>query len=159
MAPKAQDTGTVKKTVKHAMFSWYELGDHPYLPDTQITTEHHAFRGQEIEIPVKAAAFGDYHGAFFTDEELAGQNADVSDEEQADVDTPTPTGSAEVDAMSVDDLAAVIKDNNLNAQQTVILAYGDPERAKKVLDAENIATGGAPRDTVVAGLNAVVNRT
>lgn len=63
---------------------------------------------------------------------------------------------ADVDNSSVADLAEWIKDAKPNVDDTVALAEGDPERARKVLDAESSATGGSPRQGVSDKLEKII---
>jgi hypothetical protein len=58
---------------------------------------------------------------------------------------------------SIAELADFIASSELNAKDTTALAGGDPELAAKVLEAEQIATGGAPRKGVFKALAAVMN--
>lgn len=65
------------------------------------------------------------------------------------------------DAPDVDDTAALsqfIADERLNAQETVALAEGDPERAKAVLEAEKAATGQDPRKSVAEPLQKIIDQ-
>lgn len=68
-------------------------------------------------------------------------------------------GIVDVDAPvdgSAGELAAYLRENRLNVDDTVALAEGDPERAGRVLEAEEQATGGSPRAGVVAGLQKII---
>lgn len=62
---------------------------------------------------------------------------------------------APVDA-SAEDLAAFIRDNKPNADDTIALAENDPEKAARVLEAEHLATEGSPRQVVVDKLSKIV---
>lgn len=87
-------------------------------------------------------------------------------------DQPPPLGTPTVDmgsegtllrtdAPDVDDTAALsqfIADERLNAQETVALAEGDPERARAVLEAEKAATGQDPRKSVVEPLQKIIDQ-
>lgn len=63
-----------------------------------------------------------------------------------------PDNAPDADSTSVADLAAFIDSENLNASQTVALAKGDADLAGKVLEAEQVASGGDGRKTVVEPL-------
>lgn len=64
---------------------------------------------------------------------------------------------ADVEGSPVTALAEHIKATSPNAEDTVALAEGDPRRAEKVLEAETIATGGAPRSTVAQRLQKIID--
>lgn len=83
--------------------------------------------------------------------ELALEN-DMFEEEDEDA------GASDVDiaAMSVEDLAAYIEDNELNVGATVALAGDDPDLAEHVLSAEDTRSGGEPRKGVEDGLNKII---
>jgi hypothetical protein len=57
---------------------------------------------------------------------------------------------------SVGELAAYLRDAKPSVDDTVALADGDPEKARKVLEAENTATGGSPRAGVKSGLDKII---
>ncbi|MCA1571710.1 MAG: hypothetical protein LC798_15630 [Chloroflexi bacterium] len=59
-----------------------------------------------------------------------------------------PEGAPDVSTASAAELAAFIDSENLNAAQTVALAGGTPDGARKVLEAESLAQGGDSRKTV-----------
>lgn len=65
-----------------------------------------------------------------------------------------PFDLAEADAAAI---AAHIREHELTAAQTVELAGGDKALAEKILEAEDAATDGSPRDDVVTGLAAIVD--
>lgn len=57
--------------------------------------------------------------------------------------------------MSAEDLAKAISERELSAEDTIALAEGDKELASKVLEAEDAASGGSPREDVKAQLEAL----
>lgn len=63
----------------------------------------------------------------------------------------------DVSDSSVDLLAAWIRDKKPSADDTVALAEGDKDRARKVLEAETVATGGSPRAEVAEPLGQLIN--
>lgn len=85
--------------------------------------------------------------ASFAEAGAVGQTVAASPEVAA---APFDAGSA-----SDGELAAWIKDAKPNADDTVAAAGEDAELAARLLDAEQAATGGNPRKTVVKGLEAV----
>jgi hypothetical protein len=63
-----------------------------------------------------------------------------------------PADAPNAETADVAELAAYIDAQNLNAAQTVALAGGTPEGARKVIEAERTASGGDGRTTVVQPL-------
>lgn len=61
------------------------------------------------------------------------------------------------DTADVAELAVYIDENNLNAPTTVALARGTAEGARKVLEAEQLASGGDGRATVVRPLTRLID--
>ena len=66
--------------------------------------------------------------------------------------------------MGEHELAEYISGSNpkgkaLTANEVLELAASNPEMAKRLLEAENIATQGEPRSTVVAGLGKIAGQT
>jgi hypothetical protein len=64
----------------------------------------------------------------------------------------------DVNTASVDDLADWIRNERPTVNDVVQASGGDPEVAKKLLEAESLATDGEPRKGVLEGLTAVVSR-
>jgi hypothetical protein len=64
--------------------------------------------------------------------------------------TPTAAGG------DVAKIAAEINDENMTVEETVALAEDDPAKAKTILEAEKVATGGEPRRGVEHRLNAII---
>lgn len=59
-----------------------------------------------------------------------------------------PDGAPDASTAEVSELAEFIDENDLNAGQTVALAGGSAEGARRVLEAERVSTGGDGRKTV-----------
>lgn len=57
---------------------------------------------------------------------------------------------------SVQSLSLWIKEDKPTVDQVVEEANEDPDAARKLLDAENHATGGSPRSTLVEQLNEII---
>lgn len=53
-------------------------------------------------------------------------------------------------------LSAFLSENRLNIDDTVALAENDPEKARKVLEAERLSTGGSPRSGVESRLSKII---
>jgi hypothetical protein len=64
---------------------------------------------------------------------------------------------ANVEGAPVSDLAEWIRSEKPNADDTVALAEDDPRKAEKVLEAETVATGGQPRQTVAQRLQKIID--
>lgn len=107
--------------------------------------EQLARRGDEVELREPDYQKGVRLDAFYTDADEAVQ--DATGEEELDVATA-----------SVEELSAWITDDKPTVPQVVDAADGDAAIAQKLLDAENHATGNSPRDGVVEGLTAIVER-
>jgi hypothetical protein len=91
---------------------------------------------------------GERLGSFYTDAELAGP---ATAEAAAVGETASNTSE-----WGVPELVQYIETNKPNVDDTIALAQGDPEAAKRVLEAEDEATGGDPRSGVTKGLTAVI---
>jgi hypothetical protein len=69
----------------------------------------------------------------------------------------TAGGISDISAPSdVPRLAAYIRDEKPNADDTVALAQGDPAKARIVLEAETAANGGEPRKGVESALEKII---
>lgn len=84
--------------------------------------------------------------------------ASASGATRVDVPTPPPPGDEPLDVLGApgEHVMAHIHDGNLNAADTVALADGDPEKAKKVLAAETALRSGDPRATVEGPLQKII---
>ncbi len=73
------------------------------------------------------------------------------------IDLADPLQQAEVpEKTSSTDLADQITQEKMNADDTVALAGDDPAKAKRVLEAERLASGGSPRAGVEAKLQKII---
>lgn len=152
-----------------------------FSPEKDVTNKdvlrvRTALRGEEIELSAVEEARLDENGALLpkgskpedaakaAEARLDAYRAQRGDQEalQRHVQRAANGGDevivnveAPVDA-SVGDLSEWIKDHKPNADDTVALAEGDPERAQRVLDAEVAATGGKPRKSVQEQLEKIV---
>jgi hypothetical protein len=100
-----------------------------------------AYRGEKHDVSAwddASVESAKEHGVFMAHEDEA---------------APAPS----LDAMDVAALADWMTDNAPNQKATIALADGDPMKAAKVLDAENIVTGGSPRKGVFNALAALMN--
>lgn len=131
----------------------------------------YANRGQEVDFPPEAEKRLDDLGA------LVPEGASLPEFEEGKLDAyRAPRGdalaarklaeAAEQGRQSVgivdlsqsgEGVAARIREGGLNAEETVALAEGDPEKAKEILAAEREATGGSPRKTVEEPLQKIID--
>jgi hypothetical protein len=129
-----------ERTIGHALFFYYVEGKDP-ATGRSLLIEQTAYRGQTVEVPRKEDLDrGERVGAF-------------RDPDAAPVSEPAVPARAAVD-MSDDELLAAIAD--ANADETVAMAQGDPEQARRVLAAEQ--TQDKPRKGVVEKLSAVAEQ-
>lgn len=118
-----------ERTIKHLSFRYTDADG----------VERHAFQGETLDLPAEEAKRGDEIGAFRTDE---------SDAATGDFDPATA---------SDEELAAWF-DTKPTVQDVLDAAGDDPQRAQRLLDAENEASGNDPRKGVVEGLAAIAGR-
>jgi uncharacterized Zn ribbon protein len=137
------DGTTAKRKIRHKAFSYRVLIDSPVDPNKKVYAEKLARRGETVDLLADDIERGEKFGAF----ETAATQAEDAVKELDAAD------------LSDGDLIRLIKDRGLNVNQTIALSKGDPVQAKRLIDAENSATGNDPRITVIEGLTAVINRT
>lgn len=129
-----------KVVLRHAGFT-YRMADNPAHRAT-------AFRGDELDLSTvhpDDVARGRELGAW-------GEPMDTDGDGTPDT---TAAAAAPFD-QGVGVLAEWLKDHPMNGPQTLALAEGDPERARMLIDAEPVATGGKPRKTVLAPLGKLI---
>lgn len=161
-------SGDTRK-VKHLQFPFSQVGPHPTNPDAQVLRSRVALRDQVVPISAMTKYDldrGEALGSFYSDEELARESAGFdagggaeSDEEfvvlgeagEAElaeyIRSDNPTGKR----LIIDETLALVNDDSVAPDQRV-------DFAKRLLAAESIATDGDPRDGVVNGLNAIIER-
>jgi hypothetical protein len=100
----------------------------------------YATRGQTVEVNDKDLSRGEEYSAFYSEEEDQAREA---------------LGGRDVVSMSDDELQAWIEEDSPTVKEVVAAAGSDPESARRLLDAENAASGQDPREGVVKGLNKV----
>jgi hypothetical protein len=109
-----------------------------------------AQRTQDAKLDAYRAARGDQEAlARHQQRLLASQPASSTSEDGGIVraDAPVDEGPAA--------LSQWIKDAQPSSEETVALAEGDPEKARVILEAEGIATGGTPRPEVQEALSKI----
>jgi len=142
------------RVVKHLRFPYQVEIHNPVQPDgAPILQARIAKRGDELsteELGLYALERGERLGSFFTDAELARFNRSGRDVEAADTGEFSPATAGEYE------IAEWIENNKPNVEDTVALAGDDPETAKRVLAAEQIATKGVPRAGVEQKLAPII---
>lgn len=139
-----------KVKIRHAGFTYSKQHEvmSPSGEVQNVWNRVHAFRGETVTLEVEQDyKLGLAEGAFWTsdydpetgvpkDLEPEGEEADEFEEDEV-----------EVDSASDAELEAFVKDNTI----AVVLELADtPERAQRLLDAENRSTGNDPRKTLEA---------
>lgn len=151
-----------ERTIKHGLFSYFAPVPGVGIDGQETTrlTEQMAFRGQTVDIPREYdIQRGEEFGAFYTEEELEklrspaspdtveneeGEEVELADLEHEDlVSWLTATGMFDGESKPT-------------VPEVVGAAEGNPDLARRLLAAENEASGNQPRDGVVKGLTAVV---
>jgi ABC-type transport system substrate-binding protein len=125
-------------TIKIRAFPYYEKSVHPVTGEDRFR-ERIATRGQTVELSDADYERAERYGA------IEGVEAPT-----AEVEAPPGTDTGVVET------AEWIKTSKPTVDETVAEAEGDPEKAKQVLEAENVATGGQPRRGVVDGLTQLI---
>lgn len=110
-----------------------------------------AFRGDEIEIDEVEAERGDRLGAFLTEDEKLDPSGRVITVDEEGEDTAFDASEA-----GEDELLSWIEDQNPTVKETVEAADGDPDVARRILEAEEET--GDSRAGVVKGLGAIIDR-
>jgi hypothetical protein len=145
------------RVVKHLLFPYFVIGEHPMIPGQEIYEEKTARRGEEVpvsDLRKMDLEKGERLGSFFNDEELKAMER-IGD---AGGDIDLVNSGFNASEAGEHEIAEHITSNKLNVDDTVALAGGDVETAQRVLEAESIASGGDSRKGVVAGLEVVISR-
>lgn len=142
--------------VKHAQFQYFvEAGP----PKTHKRTgdevpnlgRRFASRGQIVDVPRDEDYDSGIASGAIEDVPASAESDEASDEEAAEEEL---TGE-EVDIDSHDDLVIWIRDDKPTATAVIKAAGDDPDRARKLMDAENEASGSQPRKTVMDALRKI----
>lgn len=146
------------RKIKHVAFT-YTIDSKDPISGDDIVVFRTALRNETVDVLKQADIDkGEKFGAFYSDEELKAQKdqepaavlqRELEGEEEAELD---------MDSASLEELEEYIIEQEPTVDQVVALAAGDPDRAKRLLAAENAATGNDPRKGVVEGLNRIINR-
>lgn len=165
----------MEKTIKYRLFHYYI--EKPGVNGMSLV-EKQAFFGETVDIPRQEdIERGEELDAFFTDKEARAIAAGEYDGPEADalaqkhMNPPfneaeaaargeLPAGPATgIDPGSADaeEIAEHIKSQKLNVAETVALAGDDPELAKKVMEAEDLASENDARRGVEDGLQKIID--
>lgn len=148
--------GATRRKIKHAQFSYYvptESVDMKTGRTRERLSRRIARYGEWVVIPRQEdVETGEEAGAFFTDEEL---NPTAADEEEAQGGGITDDDIDDATVPSHDELVAWIRDEHPNSASVVERAGDDPEMARALIAAENEASGGDPRKSVIEPLERI----
>jgi hypothetical protein len=129
-------------TIKIRAFPYYVTEDNP-LTGQPIRRERIARRGETVELSDE-----DYNRASYFDA--------IRSEADEDVANAVGDGTSTVDSASIEELAKWLQESKPTVDETVDAAEDDPVVARRLLDAENLATGQQPRKGVEDGLKAII---
>lgn len=152
------EVGTRKK-IKHAQFSYYvptQTTDMKTGKTRERLSRRIARTGEWVVIPRdEDVEAGESAGAFYTDEDLNPVVAGDDEETGGDSGGVSDDDIADASAPSHDELVTWIRDERPNSATVVERAGDDPEMAQALIDAENEASGGDPRKSVVEPLERI----
>lgn len=132
-----------ERTIRHVSFSFREEANDPVRPGEKIIIERKVPRGARVDIPfADDIARGEKFGAFESESGDGEQVAEVTS----------------IRDLSDEELIFWIKEDHPKVSEVVDAAEGDTELARRLLDAEDTATGGDSRKGVIEGLTAVVGQ-
>ena len=155
------------RTVKDLLYTYHVVSPSPMIPGEEVIVEKTARRGESIpleELGTYYLARGEQLGSFFTDDELEAM-------QQQGIDPTAPAGTvpeaiqpAEGEGgggnfaeLGTHEMAEYLEQNQPNVDETLALVEGDPEAAKRLLEAENIVTDNDPRAGVERGVQRIIS--
>jgi hypothetical protein len=159
--------------VKHKLFTYrvpvLDAEGNPVIAKSKRNIERakfrtvHAQRFQAInldDIPEDELARGEELGAFFTEDELRVLRGGAPAASNGSNGEESTEGTDEVpEELNFDDhdsLVLWIKTQKPTVDAVVAAAGDDPDNAEALLDAENEATGGQPRSSLVTRLKKII---
>lgn len=156
-----EQTNNNWRRVRHGLFTYWEA-EPTISPDGQEVerlVEKMAFQGAVIDVPrdydlQRGEQFGAFTDERFNDdgEPLVPAGAEAEDTESDEVDLNDLDDSELVEWLT--GTGVFDGEKKPNANEVVAAGAGNPELAKRLLAAENTASGDQPRETVVKGLQA-----
>jgi hypothetical protein len=134
---------TESRKIKHLAFAYLVEQPHPYEPDKTVFVERLARRGDTVELLPYDVAKGERFGSFYTEEEEQA----VEEQEVAlnDLDTEELSDWLNSDGEFEGDQKPTVN-------QVLNAAKGNPDLATRLVEAENLATDGDPRSSLIEGL-------
>lgn len=138
-----EDTEEVR--VKVLSVTWTEYKPSPLIAGQYIAVEHRSGRNDVVEMPISEIKRLRGLNALFTDAEF-------------DVEDASDESAKLISEMSQAELINWHRSTEPSAQQVVDAAGGDVDVARNLIAAEELATGGDPRDEVMQGLAEVIAR-
>lgn len=148
------------RTIRHAAFSYRVTAPDPVRQGQTIVHERKALQGETVDIPFDDdLERGERFGAFVSPSTPAAESAIESERE-----TLQPSDEDELDEeelsvseMTDEQLVEWIQGDHPNVQTVIDAAEGDAAQAKRLLDAEDKASGGDSRKGVIDGLTAIIS--
>jgi hypothetical protein len=139
-----------ERTIKHAQFVYSVEQEAPDRSGEMRPRlgRRVAMQGETVDIPREEdIERGEEFGAFMTDEDFAAEAEGEEEEEE-----PEPESEP-----VYDQLVIWIRDEKPTATKVIAEAKGDPDRANMLMDAEEEASGGHPRKTVMTELEKIAS--
>jgi hypothetical protein len=157
--------------IRHVSFAYSVETPDPVRPGETIYVERKAYQGEVVDIELESdIERGLRFDAFVTDETPLPATAAAAVEEvaaaahQEMLETaaaeaePEEVEESSVEDMSDEELVTWIKDSHPNINTVVDAAEGDADNARRLLEAEDKATGGDSRQGVVKGLTHIIDQ-
>lgn len=136
----------VKKKVKILSIFWNTLEEDPLDSNRSIEKEHRAQRGEDVLVPKSIA---ERYSEPDIDAFFAGEGSGKG--KKKDEETPL-----EFAQMTEADIINWHRSTNPSPDEVLEATDGDPEIARKMIEAETKATDGDPREPLIRALGEVV---
>ena len=149
LSPK-EDGERHEVTIKIRAFPYYE-DEEDLVSGVIVRREKIAVRGQTVKLGKVDFHRAQKFDAIYTDDEENPRDAAEDTAEKVD------TGQVSFRDATVEDLSTWIQVKQPSSDRILEEANNDPELARKLLDAEEHATGGEPRDEVEDGLTEIID--
>jgi hypothetical protein len=144
------------RKVKIRAFAYSTLVDHPYAEGQKRLLKKVAVRNEDVDFETltpRDKLRAEENDVFYKPGETPVDRPGIDDEGIADeAPTTTVVTSSEMD---VQELATWIENDEPTVADLIEYVGSDPALAKRVIEAEGIATGGDPRKTLIAELKKV----
>lgn len=156
-----------ERTIRHAGFVYHKPNVSIGPDGKKVTTWHPvmAYRNETVDIEQESdLAAGDAAGAFYTKDYYPkghdyegvprGLNLGLADGQFTDSDVPDGDDTPDILSESDEEIAAWV--GRSSVAKVVEAAGEDPEKAAKLIEAEETASGGDPRKTLISALDKIV---